>query len=573
VHDLVIRGGTVIDGTGSPRFQADLAIDDGRISKIGRLDDAGREELSADGLLVTPGFVDIHTHYDGQATWDPVLAPSSCHGVTTVVMGNCGVGFAPVRRGSEDWLVGLMEGVEDIPGSALSEGITWEWETFPEYLDVLDRQTRMINVATQIPHGALRAYVMGERGARNAPATDEDIAQMRVLVAEAVRAGALGVSTSRTVAHRAIDGEPVPGTFAAEAELLALASGLTDVGRGILELAPAGIVGEDLLAPEQEVHWMERVSRQSGRPVTFLLQQNHKAPDAWRDVLRLVTDANANGAKVLPQVAGRPIMLLAGLQGALHPFSSRPSYQAIADLPLAERLTLLRNLELRKRILDEPNDPNDPLTSVLTWDPWQMYPLGAIPDYEPAQDSSIAALAAKEGRDAWDMVYEIMLRDDGRELIMKPGLNYFYGNLDAVYEMMRHPAAVIGGSDGGAHCSVICDASAPTSLLSHWSRDRSRGERLALEEAVAMQTGRTAAAFGIHDRGVLAPGMHADINLIDYDRLNPLRPEMAYDLPGGARRLVQRADGYVATLVNGAVVTREGEETGTRPGRLIRGGQ
>jgi N-acyl-D-aspartate/D-glutamate deacylase len=571
MHDLVIRQGTIADGTGAELFEGDIAVDDGRISAVGRVSGRGAEEIDADGAVVTPGFVDIHTHYDGQATWDPVLAPSIHHGVTTVMMGNCGVGFAPIRPGSEAWLIGLMEGVEDIPGSALSEGLQWGWETFPEYLDVLDAQQRTINVATQIPHGALRAYVMGDRGARNEAATPEDIAQMKQLVAEAVRAGAFGVSTSRTVVHRAVDGEPVPGTFAAESELMALAEGLVEGGGGVVELAPAGIVGEDLLAPDREVGWMERVSRQTGQPITFLLQQNDKAPDQWRETLRLVEKANASGAHLVPQVAPRPIMLLVGHQGWLHPFAARPSYQALAELPLAERVGVLRDPEVRSRILAESDDPSNPFHNVVEWSLEQIYPLGDPPQYEPTRERSVAALAATAGRDPWEFLYDAMLADDGRELIMKPGLNYSYGNLDDVYEMMIHPAAVLGGSDAGAHCSIICDASMPTSILTHWTRDRP-GPRLSLPEAVRLQTSSTAAAFGLKDCGTIALGARADLNVIDYDRLTLARPEMVYDLPGSARRLMQRATGYLATLVGGQVVARDGEDTGARPGRLLRAG-
>jgi N-acyl-D-aspartate/D-glutamate deacylase len=560
----------VADGTGAATYTADVAVDGDRIAAVGAVPDRGREEIDADGLLVTPGFVDIHTHYDGQATWDPVLAPSSWHGVTTVVMGNCGVGFAPVRPGTEAWLIGLVEGVEDIPGSALSEGIIWGWESFAEYLDTLDGQQRTIDVATQTPHGALRFYVMGERGARNDPATPDDIMKMRHLVTEAVRAGALGVSTSRTIMHRAVDGQPVPGAFVAEDELLALAGGLADAGTGIFELAPAGIVGEDLLAPDREVAWMERVSRLSGRPITFLLQQDHKAPEQWRETLRLVEKAYASGARLLPQTAPRPIMLLVGHQGSLHPFSARPSYQALAGLPLPERVAALRDPSARSRILGEADDPSSPTYGIIIWDVEQIYPLGDPPQYEPTTRQSVAALAARVNRDPWGFLYDLMLVDNGRELIMKPGLNYFQGDLDAVYEMMTHPDAVIGGSDGGAHCSVICDASMPTSMLANWTRDRVRGEKLPLPQAVKMQTSATATAFGLTDRGVIRAGMRADLNVIDYDQLRLCRPEMAYDLPGGARRMLQRATGYAVTAVGGQVTFRDGVDTGARPGCLVR---
>jgi N-acyl-D-aspartate/D-glutamate deacylase len=572
VHELVIRRGTVVDGSGGELFEADVAIDDGAITEIGAVAGSGAEELDAAGHLVTPGWVDIHTHYDGQATWDPVLAPSSWHGVTTAVVGNCGVGFAPVRRGDEDWLVGLMEGVEDIPGTALAEGMQWGWESFPEFLDVLEGQRRSINIATQIPHGSLRFYVMGERGARNEAATPDDMARMRTLVAEAVRAGAIGVSTSRTVIHRAVGGEPVPGTFAAEAELVALAEGLVDGGGGVIELAPAGIMGEDLLAPDREVAWMERISRATGMPVTFLLQQNHVAPDQWRETLRRVDAANAAGARLIPQAVPRPVMLLAGHQGALHPFAARPSYVALSGLPFVERMTALRDPAVRARILAEADGPDGPRTTIKNWPVEQLFPLGEPPNYEPGPEDSVAALAARQGRDPWEFLYDLMLVEDGRELLMRPGMNYFNGDLSDAYEMMIHPACIVGGSDGGAHCSIICDASIPTFMLTHWTRDRTSGPRLSIAEAVRMQTSATARAFGLHDRGTIAPGMRGDVNVIDYDRLSLRRPEMVYDLPGGARRLLQKADGYRAIVVGGQAIFRDGEDTGARPGRLVRGG-
>jgi N-acyl-D-amino-acid deacylase len=571
MHDVVIRNGTVVDGTGSPRFAGDVAISDGVIREVGAVSGTGRRELDADGLLVTPGWVDIHTHYDGQATWDPLLAPSSDHGVTTVVMGNCGVGFAPVRPGTEDWLVGLMEGVEDIPGSALAEGINWNWESFPEYLNVLDGQARALNIAAQIPHGALRAYVMGERGGRNEPATDADIAAMRRLVEEAVKAGALGVSTSRTIAHRAVDGEPVPGTFAAVAELRALAAGLVDAGRGVFEVAPAGVVGEDLLAPEREVAWMSQLSRELGVPITFLLQQHNKAPEQWRRTLELVDAANASGATLVPQVAPRPIMMLVGHQCRLHPFSARPAYSELEHLPLAERVTRLRDHEIRRRILAE-EDPPDSVSRQIAMIPEKMFLLGDPPDYEPGPECSVAALAAARGQDPWECLYDLMLNDGGRELIMKPALNYSYGNLDAACTMMLHPSSVIGGSDGGAHYSAICDASMPTSLLTHWARDRTAGPKLSIERVVQMQTSRTAQLYGIDDRGVLAPGKIADVNLIDHEHLRLSRPVMAFDLPAGARRLLQRAEGYIATIVSGEVAFEHGEHTGVLAGHLVRSG-
>ena len=571
MHDLVVRGGTVVDGTGGPPRTADVAVDDGRISAVGSLAGAAaRRTLDADGLLVTPGVVDVHTHYDGQVTWDPFLTPSAWHGVTTVVMGNCGVGFAPVRPGSEAWLVQLMEGVEDIPGTALSEGITWGWETFPQYLDAVERLPHTVDVGTQVPHGAVRAYVMGERGARNDAATPEDIAAMAQLVEEGIRAGALGFSTSRTIVHRAIDGEPVPGTFAAEDELFGIGRVLARLGRGVFELAPAGAMGEDLAAPEREVAWMRRLSAEIHRPVSFALLQVNNAPDLWREILRLARDATAEGADLRPQVAGRALNILIGFQ-TFHPFRNRPSYAAIADLPLAERIIQLRKDEVRQAILAE-GGADDPLLAMIGGGSTaRMFPLGEPPDYEPTPDKSVAAIATREGRPEEEVLYDLMLRHDGRELVLFTLGGYSHGSLDDMREMLLHPNAALGLSDGGAHCGAICDASAPTFMLSHWARDRSDG--LPLELVVRKMTSDTARLYGMADRGVIAAGYKADLNVVDLEHLNLRLPEMVFDLPGGARRLVQRADGWKATICAGEVTLHDGEHTEARPGRLVRGAQ
>ena len=571
MHDLVVRGGTVVDGTGGPPRTADVAVDDGRISAVGSLAGAAaRRTLDADGLLVTPGVVDVHTHYDGQVTWDPFLTPSAWHGVTTVVMGNCGVGFAPVRPGSEAWLVQLMEGVEDIPGTALSEGITWGWETFPQYLDAVERLPHTVDVGTQVPHGAVRAYVMGERGARNDAATPEDIAAMAQLVEEGIRAGALGFSTSRTIVHRAIDGEPVPGTFAAEDELFGIGRVLARLGRGVFELAPAGAMGEDLAAPEREVAWMRRLSAEIHRPVSFALLQVNNAPDLWREILRLARDATAEGADLRPQVAGRALNILIGFQ-TFHPFRNRPSYAAIADLPLSERIIQLRKDEVRQAILAE-GGADDPLLAMIGGGSTaRMFPLGEPPDYEPTPDKSVAAIATREGRPEEEVLYDLMLRHDGRELVLFTLGGYSHGSLDDMREMLLHPNAALGLSDGGAHCGAICDASAPTFMLSHWARDRADG--LPLELVVKKMTSDTARLYGLADRGVVAPGYKADLNVVDLEHLNLRLPEMVFDLPGGARRLVQRADGWKATICAGEVTLHDGEHTEARPGRLVRGAQ
>ncbi len=505
MHDLVIRGGTVVDGTGGPSRTADVAVDDGIITAVGDLKGAAAERtIDADGLLVTPGVVDVHTHYDGQATWDPLLTPSSWHGVTTVVMGNCGVGFAPVRPGSQEWLVQLMEGVEDIPGTALTEGISWGWESFPEYLTALEGMRRVVDVGTQVPHGAVRAYVMGERGSRNEPATPEDIAAMAALVKDGIAAGALGFSTSRTIVHRAVDGEPVPGTFAAEDEIFGIGQALKSLGAGVFELAPAGAMGEDLAAPEREVALMRRLSAAIGRPISFALLQVDAAPDQWRDILRLSAEANAEGADLRPQVAGRALNILLGFQ-TIHPFSKRPTYLSLVDLPLAERIQHLRKDEVRRAILSE-RIPDDPLMAMIGGQSTShMFPLGEPPDYEPTPDKSVAAIARREGRPEEEVLYDLLLRHDGRELVLFTLGGYSHGSLDDMKEMLQHPKSALGLSDGGAHCGVICDASAPTYMLSHWARDRADG--LPLEFVVKKMTRDTAHLYGLEDRGVLAPGL------------------------------------------------------------------
>ena len=571
MHDLVIRGGTVVDGTGGPSRTADVAVDDGIITAVGDLKGAAAERtIDADGLLVTPGVVDVHTHYDGQATWDPLLTPSSWHGVTTVVMGNCGVGFAPVRPGSQEWLVQLMEGVEDIPGTALTEGITWGWESFPEYLTALEGMRRVVDVGTQVPHGAVRAYVMGERGSRNEPATPEDIAAMAALVKDGIAAGALGFSTSRTIVHRAVDGEPVPGTFAAEDEIFGIGQALKSLGAGVFELAPAGAMGEDLAAPEREVALMRRLSAAIGRPISFALLQVDAAPDQWRDILRLSAEANAEGADLRPQVAGRALNILLGFQ-TIHPFSKRPTYLSLVDLPLAERIQHLRKDEVRRAILSE-RIADDPLMAMIGGQSTShMFPLGEPPDYEPTPDKSVAAIARREGRPEEEVLYDLLLRHDGRELVLFTLGGYSHGSLDDMKEMLQHPKSALGLSDGGAHCGVICDASAPTYMLSHWARDRADG--LPLEFVVKKMTRDTAHLYGLEDRGVLAPGFKADLNLVDLENLNLRLPEMVHDLPAGARRLIQRADGWKATIYAGEVTFEDGEHTDARPGRLIRGGQ
>lgn len=571
MFDLVIRGGTVVDGTGAPARAADVAVVDGRVADVGPGLGPADRDLDADGLLVTPGWVDVHTHYDGQATWDDVLAPTAWHGVTTLVMGNCGVGFAPAAPDRRDWLIGLMEGVEDIPGTALSEGIDWQWESFPEYLDALDRRHWTLDVGTQVAHGAVRAYVMGERGARNEPATPEDIERMKALVAEAISAGALGFSTSRTLAHLAIDGEPVPGTFAAEDELFGIGAALGELRTGTFELAPAGSAGEDVIGPAKEVDWMRRLSTAIGRPVTFALLQVDAAPDLWRELMAESLTAAEEGADLWPQVAGRATGLLSGLRTTYSLFDLIPAYQELKGRGLDgdELVEELRRPEVRDAILRwQP----DPATAARMDDAYaKTFLLGDPPDYEPDAQRSLAGLAAAQGKHPLEVAYDAMLESGGNGLLYVPILNYAQGSLEPVREMLLHPRAASGLADGGAHCGVICDASMPTFMLTHWTRDRRRGERLPLEWVVKKQTRDTARLYGLGDRGTLEPGMVADLNVIEYDRLALRPPEVVADLPAGGRRLVQRADGYVATVKAGTVTFTDGDDTGARPGRLLRG--
>ncbi len=570
MHDLLISGGTVVDGTGRPGRVADVAIDAGHVSEVGRVADrSARQVIDADGLLITPGFVDVHSHYDGQATWDEVLAPSSVHGVTTLVMGNCGVGFAPAPPERHDWLIGLMEGVEDIPGTALAEGITWEWESFPEYLDALERRRYVVDIGTQIAHGPVRAYVMGDRGAANEPANPADIAAMHRLVGEAVAAGALGFSTSRTIAHRAITGEPVPGTYAAVDELFGIGSALGELGTGVFELAPAGVAGDEANA-EREIGWMRALSAEIGRPVTFALLQVEPEIDRWRELLAASAAAVADGADLWPQVAARATGLLSGHETTYCLFDLVPAYQQLKarGLPLGELVRALRDPAVRAAIVEWSDAES---LARMQGAFASTYTLGIPPDYEPGPERSLAGLAAATGRSPMAIAYDAMLEDDGRGLLYVPILNYCSGSLEPAREMLSHPRAVAGLADGGAHCGVICDAGQPTFLLSYWSRDRTRGERLPLEWVVKRQTSDTASLYGLGDRGVLSPGMVADVNVIDYERLQLCNPRVAADLPAGGRRILQDAVGYVATVKSGTVTFAEGAETGARPGALLRG--
>ena len=515
--------------------------------------------------------MDIHTHYDGQATWDEVLAPSSLHGVTTVVTGNCGVGFAPARPDRHDWLIGLMEGVEDIPGSALAEGMKWEWETFPEYLDALEQRKWTMDVGTQVAHGAVRSYVMGERGARNEPATPEDIEAMKQLVKQAIVAGALGFSTSRTIAHLAIDGEPVPGTFAAEDELFGIGSALGELGTGIFELAPVGAAGEDIIGPKKEIDWMRRLSAAIRRPVTFALVQVDDAPDLWRELMDESLRAVAEGADLWPQVAGRGFGLLSGHFTTYSLFDQVPAYQELKAKGLSPDALVdaLRTSEVRRAI--ESWEPDTAAAERMDQAYRTTFALGSPPEYEPGPERSLIGMAAAAGRTPMSVAYDAMLEDDGRGLLYVPILNYSNGDLEPAREMLLHPRAAAGLGDGGAHCGVICDASQPTFMLTHWTRDRTRGERLPLEWVVKKQSHDTARLYGLGDRGTVEVGAVADLNLIDYDNLQMGNPTVVNDLPAGGARLLQDASGYVETIKSGVTTFADGKDTGARPGALLRG--
>ncbi|WP_064058664.1 N-acyl-D-amino-acid deacylase family protein [Prescottella equi] len=568
MHDLVIRGGFVVDGTGEPPRAADVAVDDGRISIVGDVPDAGRREIDAAGKLVTPGFVDIHTHYDGQVTWDPLLTPSSLHGVTTVVMGNCGVGFAPVKPEQRDWLIGLMEGVEDIPGSVLAEGMTWNWESFPDYLDAIDTP-HAIDFAAQLPHGALRTYVMGRRGGDHlARPTADEMDRMRDLVAEAVESGALGWSTSRSAVHKTSAGEPTPSLTASREELTGMAAGLAKAGAGVIDFI------SDFMDQPEEMEFVSAIVEAAQRPMSVSVVQSDRAPDKWRDLLDgLAIISAAQGIPITGQVAPRAVGVMLGWELSWHPFMAYPSYRALEDLPREERVEQLRRPEVRDAILAEKPDTDSEFVERLSTRFDQVYLLGDPPNYEPGPDDSVAALADRSEVPAAEVAYDAMMAQDGRGLLYFPMLNYSAGNLEAVREMLVRPDTVPALGDGGAHCGAICDASFPTTLLTHWGRDRKVGELLPVEWLIKRHTADTAAVVGLLDRGQVRPGYRADLNVIDFDRLQADHPEVTYDLPTGGRRLMQTATGYVATVVAGEVVVEDGRHTGALPGRLVRGAQ
>ena len=575
--DLIIRGGTIVDGTGADRFTRDVAVKDGVIAAIGHFDGDAAREIDASGKIVAPGFVDIHTHYDGQATWDQEMAPSSWHGVTTVVMGNCGVGFAPAKPDRHEWLISLMEGVEDIPGTALAEGITWDWETFPQYLDALEKMPRSIDIGTHVPHGAVRAYVLGDREQPGAVPTAEDIKAMSDIVEEGVRAGALGFSTSRTVLHKSVDGELVPGTTATPEELVAIGHAMGRAkdagGHAVFEMA------SDLQRDWNEFEWMGKLSREAGIPVTFAALESIAKEMPLKEQIETMRAENDNGAQIVAQIALRGNGIIMAWQGTVNPFAFRPSWQAIKDLAWEEQKARLLDPAFKQQLLSEANDyseaPKDILGVVMViTQGWALqYEMDPDFDYEPDASASVNARAIAAGVDPQEYAYDMLCREDATGFIYLPILNYADGNLDFLHPLQHADDTVNSLSDGGAHCGTICDAASPTFMLEHWVRDRKRGERITLENAIKRQCRDTAVLYGLDDRGVLAPGFLADINVIDMDAIKLGRPWLAFDLPAGGKRLLQKADGYVCTIKGGEVTFENGTWTGATPGGLIRGPQ
>ena len=566
-HDLVLRGGTIIDGTGGESFEGDVAITNGVITEVGSVGGKGVEEIDARGQVVTPGFVDIHTHYDGQATWTGAISPSSLHGVTTVVMGNCGVGFAPCRPDDHDRLIRLMEGVEDIPFPVLAEGLPWNWKSFPDYLDSLSSTHFDADICAQLPHAALRVFVMGDRGANREPATPEDIQQMRALTTAAIRAGAIGFSTSRTLNHRTSDGQPTPTLTASEDELAGIAQGVADAGRGVLQFV------SDFDDPEKEAAMLRRIVETSGRPLSVSLAQADVAPNGWRRLLSAIEQAVEDGLPMRAQVAPRPVGVLLGFELTLNPFSAHPTYREISNLPFEDRIALLRDPAFRKRLLSDEPDTDNPFLNAMLRSFGKIFQLDAPVNYEPTADRTLEAIAARRGVSPEQAALDLMLEREGRGMLYLPFLNYAGGSLDPSHDMMLSPATLPGLSDGGAHVGMICDGSFTTTMLTHWVRDRTRGPRIPIEHIVQRQARATAEWIGLNDRGLIAPGYRADLNVIDTANLTLHLPEVTYDLPAGGRRLMQRATGYTATILKGQITHRNGDPTGARPGRLVRGPQ
>ncbi len=568
--DLIIRNGTIVDGTGAPRFAGDIAVKDGLIAAVGNISGEAAQEIDAGGHIIAPGWVDIHTHYDGQATWDAEMAPSSWHGVTTVVMGNCGVGFAPAAPDRHEWLISLMEGVEDIPGTALAEGMKWNWETFPEYLDALEAMPRSIDVGTHVPHGAVRAYVLGDREQPGAVPTADDIEKMSAIVEDGLRAGALGFSTSRTILHKSVDGELVPGTTATAEELIQIGRAMGRVGFGVFEMA------SDLKRDWNEFEWMGALSRETGLPVTFAALQSIAKELPLDEQISAMRAQNDNGANIVAQIALRGNGIIMNWRGTVHPFRFKPSWVAISELPWDEQLVQLKDPVFKARVLAEENvfPESDilPLLQVIAGVFQLQFAMDDNFNYEPQADETIAALAAGAGKTGAEFAYDTLMENDGTGLIYYPILNYADGNLNFLEALQNSDDCVNSLSDGGAHCGTICDAASPTFMLQHWVRDRD-GVRITLENAIKRQCHDTARLYGLDDRGILAPGYLADINIIDMDKIKLGRPWLAFDLPAGGKRLLQKADGYICTIKGGEVTFRHGTWTGATPGGLIRGPQ
>ena len=566
--DLIVRGGTIADGKGGALFEADIGVRDGRISEIGSLTGSATEEIDARGKLVAPGFVDIHSHYDGQVLWDERMTSSCWHGVTTTVMGNCGLGFAPVRPADRDLLVEFMEGVEDIPGEVLRDGLSWDWNSFPDYLDVLDGRPYDMDVCAQLPHSALRVFVMGDRAVKREIATADDIVEMRRLAAESMRAGALGFTTSRTLNHRTLAGEPIPSLGADVAELAGIAMGLTDAGQGVLQII-ADLPPETRRA---EFAIMRQMVEASGRPLSVTVLQRNNDPDGWREFMALLDRAVEDGLPMHAQITPRPLGTLFGLDMERHPFSFHPSYKAIEHKTLEDRVAIMADPAFRAKLLGEAAEHHieSQVERVQFFD--YMFPLGDPPNYAPGRERSVAGMAEAQGRTPFEVAYDLLVEDDGHNMLFAPATGLAGYSLDGIQELMEHPQTVVALSDGGAHVAHIVDVSFSTYLLTYWGRDRPGGA-LDLSWLVKKMTGDTAAIVGLHDRGVIAPGLKADINVIDMDRLSIKRPYMVHDLPMGAKRLLQKSEGYVATIVSGVPVYREGEPTGALPGRLVRGAQ
>ncbi|MGE4238938.1 N-acyl-D-amino-acid deacylase family protein [Ramlibacter sp.] len=565
--DLVIRGGKVVDGSGSPARMADVAIRGGVIARVGDVPEKGREEIDARGRIVTPGFVDLHTHYDGQVTWEHRLQPSSTHGVTTVVTGNCGVGFAPCKPHQREILVRVMEGVEDVPEVVMTEGVPWEWETFPEYLQFLEPRRYDIDFAVQVPHSAVRVYVMGERGEQKVAATEQELRQMTDIVREAVQAGAIGVSTSQHLGHRANDGTPAPSVVAPPDEVLALARGLREADAGVFQIVTDGFYGGSDASTQMAL--LRNIAQTSGRPLSFTCAQKAPYVKLHDELLQLTQQAQADGLPIKAQVFPRPVGFLFGLALSFHPFRFHPSYLEIHHLPVAERAAAMRDPARKKAILSETSVNTNPAVVYLVSQYDKAFALSDPVNYEPSPDEFLQAVAKRRGVSVAEVAYDALLEHDGQGLLLNPATNFAEGNLEAVHRMLTDENTLVGLGDGGAHYGMVCDSSYPTTVLAFWTRDRAHG-RVPLEWAVNRLTRNNALAVGLTDRGLLAEGMKADVNVIDYDRLQLHPPRPVFDLPAGGCRLTQAADGYTATIVNGEVTYRDGQFTGAYPGRLVR---